>query len=414
MNGKSHKSLYLSVLGVFTLLSIANLINATIKWFEVGPTAPLDSFLISGLSIPIYIYTLISIIATVAFFAGFSYIVATRLSAVDQIYELDTKINSLQAAQEAQRTTILDMQDKIGKVDENIDQTSNKLSTELSSQGDALKKSWTAGHKVIDDKATKIQAGQESQRQALMDVQNRVSGVEDNLELTGKKLAEELSTQSDEIKQAVVSGDENQQKLIDGIQGRMLFVDESLNDIKKELAEQAESMKTIDDNVAKNIKSVISKQKDEISEIKQRLERLEESLVIPEAMLNSDSSVEDVKGIGPNKATELTNAGIVTASDFIMADPKVAAQALGSTEKTTEKLQGRAQLQMIPGIEETDLSLLEELDITDRASLSTQDPIDLGRKINAIFKEKLAKGKVEENARPSIEDIISWIKDAKN
>ena len=69
---------------------------------------------------------------------------------------------------------------------------------------------------------------------------------------------------------------------------------------------------------------------------------------------------------------------------------------------------------MPPGIEETDLSLLEELDITDRASLSTQDPIDLGRKINAIFKEKLAKGKVEENARPSIEDIISWIKDAKN
>ena len=200
---------------------------------------------------------------------------------------------------------------------------------------------------------------------------------------------------------------------------------------KTELGEQAELMKTMDTNLTKNVNSqlidvketvtkleladgktvaAIAKQRDEIVEIRQKLERLEASLVISKSMLNSNTNVEDVKGIGPNKATKLKEVGIISASDFIMADPKVAAQSMGSTEKTVEKLQGRAQLQMIPGIKEKDLLLLEDLDITDRNTLSSQDPIDLGKKINAIFKVNLANGKVAENDRPTIEEVISWIR----
>ena len=229
----------------------------------------------------------------------------------------------------------------------------------------------------------------------LMDVQSKVSDVDENLvELTGKRLTEELTSQGEAIKQTVEVGNQNQQKLIDGIQGRMFLVDESLTDVKKKLNEQAELMKTMNTNLAKKVDSqltdiketlanlesqngktitAITKQRDEIDEITQKLERLEASIVTPKSMLKSNSNVEDIKGIGPNKAAELKNIGITSASDLIMADPKVVANSLGSTEKTVEKLQGRAQLQMIPGIKEKDLLLLEDLDITDRKRLSSQD-----------------------------------------
>ncbi len=345
------------------------------------------------------------------------------------------KVISLQTNQEVQRANLVDIQDKLSNVDESIDRTGRKISGEVSSQGSELKKNLVASQKAIDDRTNKLQAGQESQNVVLMNVQSLVSEVDNNLDVTSKKLTKEFAAQGEAIKQAVEAGDQNQLKLIDGVQGRMLFVDESLNDIKKGLGEQSEFMKTIDANIAKNVNSqltdvkdtvaklkitddktaaAIAKQKDEINEIRQKLDRLEASLLTPKSMLKGSSNVEDVKGIGPNKAADLKNVGIISTSDFIMADPKVAAQSMGSTEKTVEKLQGRAQLQMIPGMKEKDLSLLEELDITDRNTLSAQDPINLGKKLNALFKEKLAQGKAVESDKPTIEEVVSWIKYAKD
>jgi predicted flap endonuclease-1-like 5' DNA nuclease len=402
--------------------------------FATGPTSTFNPYLLSGLTIPVYVYALISILVTLALLGGTSHMVVAELSVVDQVTALDEKTSSLQTNQEVQRRNLLDIQNKISQVDESVDRTGSKLSAELNSQGDALKKSWEAGHKAIDDKTSRLQANQESQQMVLKDVQSKISEVDENLELTGKKLTEELTSQGEAIKQTVEAGDQNQQKLIDGVQGRMFFVDESLNDVKKKLGEQVELMKTMDTNVAKNVNSqltdvketlaklestdgktvaAIAKQRDEIDEIRQKLERLEASLVTPKSMLKSNSNVEDVKGIGPNKAAELKDIGITSASELIMADPKVVATGMGSTEKTVEKLQGRAQLQMIPGIKEKDLLLLEDLDITDRKKLSSQDPIDLGKKINAIFKVNLANGKVAENDRPTIEEVESWIKFTK-
>lgn len=424
------KGIYIWILGFFSILSAANVVNATIMWFATGPTSTFKLYLLGSLMIPVYVYALVSILVTLALLAGASHMVVSELSVVDQVKTLDEKTSSLQTGQAAQRGTLVDLQSKIAQVDESVDQTGSKLSAELSSQGDALKKSWETGHKAIDDKTSRLQASQESQQMVLMDVQSKVSEVDENLELTGKKLTEELTSQGEAIKQTVEVGNQNQQKLIDGIQGRMFLVDESLTDVKKKLDEQAELMKTMKTNLAKNVDSqltdvketlanlesqngktitAITKQRDEIDEITQKLERLEASIVAPKSMLKSNSNVEDIKGIGPNKAAELKNIGITSASDLIMADPKVVANSLGSTEKTVEKLQGRAQLQMIPGIKEKDLLLLEDLDITDRKRLSSQDPIELGKKINAIFKVNLAKGKVTENDRPTIEEVESWI-----
>jgi hypothetical protein len=313
------------------------------------------------------------------------------------------EVRTIQSNQETQQRTLLNVQEKVAEVDESVDRTSSKLLGEISDQAETIKKSVESGDKLI--------------------------------ERTGKKLSDELSSQGEAIKQTVEASDQNQQKLIDGLQGRMFLVDENIADFKKQLAEQTKLMKNMDTTIAESVNSqltdvresltkletrdgktatAITKQKGEIDEIKQKLEMLEASIVAPKAMLNSNSNVEDVKGIGPNKTADLNNAGIKSVSDLIMADPKVVASSLGSSDKTAEKLQGRAQLQMIPGIKEKDLLMLEELDIADRKSLSTQDPIELGKKINAIFKVNLAEGKVQESDKPTIEEIESWIKYTKN
>ena len=427
------KGISIWILGFFSLLAGANVVNATIMWFSIGPTATFKPYLLD-VAIPVYVYTLISILVTLAFLAGTSHKLVSDLSVVDQVMSIDEKANTLQTNQESHRRALMDVQNKVSEVDESVNRASSKLSDELGSQGDAIKKSVEAGDKAIADKTSDLLANQDSQKKVLLDVQSKMSDVDEGLARTGKKLSEELSNQSDAIKKTLVDSDQNQAKLMDGVQGRMFLVDESLNDVKKKLGQQAELIKGVDGNVAEALNpqlssvkealvklesrdektnAAIAKQRNEITEIREKLERLESSLMAAKSLLNSRSNVEDVKGIGPNKAAELKEIGITSAGDLIMADPKTVAQKMGSTDKTVEKLQGRAQLSMIPGLKEKDLLMLEELDITDRKSLASQDPFELGKKINAIFKVNLAKGKVSENDRPTIEEVDSWVKFSK-
>ena len=142
--------------------------------------------------------------------------VVSKLSVVDQVMALNEKTSSLQVNQEAQQRSLLNLQDKISQVDESVDRTGSKLSAELSSQGDTLKKSWEAGNKAIDNKTSKLQASQESQQEVLINVQSKVSEVDENLELTGKRLTEELTSQGEAIKQTMEDKDQNQQKLLEG------------------------------------------------------------------------------------------------------------------------------------------------------------------------------------------------------
>lgn len=368
------KGIAIWILGFFSLLSGANVINATIMWFDpnLGPTATFTPYLVGDLTgaIPIYVYTLISILVTLAFLGATTHKIVSDLSVADEIMELNAKTDQLQDNQESQRNTLEDVQNKVSMVIENIDRTSSRLSKELSNQGNA-------------------------------------------------------------IKQSVETSDQNQQKILEGVQGRVLLVDKHIDSLKKTLGEQATLIQTIGANLADSVRpqlaevknslakvesreektgNSITKQSKEIEEIKLKLEKLESSLNSPQAMLTSQSNVEDVKGIGPNKGTELREIGIESAGDLIMADPKVIAEKMGSSDKTVEKLQGRAQLSMIPGLKEKDLLLLEELDITDRKCLAKQDVIDLAQRINAIFKVNLAKEKVAEGDRPTVEEIDSWVK----
>jgi len=327
------KGIVIWILGFFSILAAANLVNATIMWFADGPWAEATLYLL-GLDfvIPVYVYMLISIFATLAFLGGTSHMLVTELSVADQI-------------------------------------------------------------KTVNEKVNRLQAGQESQLKVLESVQARIFLVDESLERTRKEFSKALVDQSDAMKVNLDANLEAQQKALDAVQGRVFLLDESIKSLEKEL-------------------SAIAKQKSDISDIKDRIEQLE-ILAAPKPLLTSKSNVEDIKGIGPIIGAELREIGVESVGDLIMADPKTVIKKTGSSETAVAKWQGRAQLSLIPGLKDKDLLLLEELDINDRKDLAKQDTISLSKRLNAIFKVNLAKGKVTETDKPTIEEIDSWIKFVK-
>jgi hypothetical protein len=321
------------ILGFFSILAAANVVNATIIWFNLAPWDNVTLYLL-GLDfvIPVYVYMLISIFATLAFLGGTSHMLFSELSVADQM-------------------------------------------------------------KTVNDKANRLQAGQESQQKVLESVQARVFLVDESLERTRKELSKGLVDQSEAMKFKLDTNLEAQQKAMDAFQGRIFLLDESMKVLEKDL-------------------SAIAKQKGEISNIKEKIEQLE-TLVAPKPLLTSKSNVEDIKGIGPIIGAELREIGVESVGDLIMVDPKTIIKKTGSSESTVAKWQGRAQLSLIPGIRDKDLLLLEELDINDRKDLSKQNTIGLSKRLNAVFKVDLAKGKVSETDKPTIEEIDYWIKFVK-
>lgn len=245
----------------------------------------------------------------------------------------------------------------------------------------------------------------------------------------------------------------NDDEILEKIKARLMIIDAGLSDIRrgvleglneqgtvlkkfrvelssklnKEAAnlkeEVAKSLKEIEKSLVKTLKkaetrnkkslTVIVKRLKEIEDIKFRLEKLEKELVTPKPRLTSQSDLRKVKGIGNRLANELKGIGITSVGELIMADPHVIAEKTGASKKIVEKLQGRAQLLMVPGITEKDVALLEELGVTNRKALAEQDPIELGKRMNGILDNYVQKGRLSEAEKPTIEEITSWIKSAK-
>ncbi|MCJ7712859.1 DUF4332 domain-containing protein [Candidatus Bathyarchaeota archaeon] len=182
--------------------------------------------------------------------------------------------------------------------------------------------------------------------------------------------------------------------------------------IENQLTQIDATVKTQEQTTKKTAKA-IQKQKDEITNIQTKLTNLENHIVQPQPQLTSQSNPEKVRGIGPTTAKELTEMGITTVGQLIMEDPKVIAEKTSATQKMAQKLQGIAQLSMVPAVTEKNIILLEEAGVPNRKELANQDPIELSQKINKIFKTQQDEGKMEEADKPTIEQIQSWIKNAK-
>jgi len=368
------------ILGFFSFLAGLNAITAVILSINLGIENTFQPYLISTLTggLPTYFYLILSILVTLIFLGGTASKIVTELSNIPILNEINTKANKLEQGQKLQQSDLKNLKGSVFLVATNLESTKKEITKMFTEQDNEIKAVQTSLANKINKKSTEMKSEIESQ------------------------LTEGFAEQAEMLKQFHTS-----------ITNR--FISESTElkvEIENQLVQIEDAMKKQDQSVKKTAKN-ISKQKTEITNIQTKLTKLENEFVTPEPQLTSKSNPEKVRGIGPTTMNELKEMGIITVGQLIMEDPQVIAEKTSTSQKTAQKLQGIAQLSMVPGVAEKDIILLEEAKVTNRKELANQDPIELSQKINKVFKIQLEEGKIQETEKPTIEEIQSWIKNAK-
>lgn len=184
-------------------------------------------------------------------------------------------------------------------------------------------------------------------------------------------------------------------------------------EVLRALAKQEEVIRRVGRSSKKSIRT-IEKVTADLDGMKTMLETLETALALPQPKLTSHSGPRDVKGIGPRLAEELKSMGITNIGEFLSADPAVIDKKTRLTRETAERLQGAVQLLMVPGIDKTDVELLEKVGVANRKELGKRDPFELYRKLSEVVKTYVEERKISEAHNPTVEDVLSWVKLAKS
>jgi hypothetical protein len=371
------------ILALFSVLSGANVVYAVIIWFNLGLEGTFTPYLLGDFTgaIPVYAYLFVSALITAVFVGATSHRIVSELSYADQIHEINEEVNRLEGGLQSQQEVLESVQARMFLVDESLEHTRREFSRGLVEQGNALRQSFDRGRKT--------------QRKMIDCVHEQVFLLDQRLNAVRKGFKKQRAATKEIIGNLLVSLGPQLADIRETVERQHLEMEDALAQINHK---------------EKSTESTVSEQRDELAEIRLKLERLEGSLAKPEPLLRSQNSVEAVKGIGHGKGAELKEIGITNVGEFIMADSKVIAAGIGYSEKTVENLQGRAQLLMVPGVKQKYLFLLEGVNVRDRNSLSEQDPIELSKKIGTIFDANVAKGKISPVDKPTIEEIDSWIK----
>jgi predicted flap endonuclease-1-like 5' DNA nuclease len=368
------------ILSFFTFLSALNSITAIILAINLGIMANFQPYLISSLTgaIPIYVYLIVSILATLVFLLATSSKVVSELSDRELLYEINQRSELLQDGQALLKANQDELKGTVLLVKQNIDQTQKQITHNFSEQEKHLEEIQAELTRNIEYESTNITS------RIRKNLTQGFSKQEENLTQLHDSLAKGFKTQ---LADAKVQIGKQIQKLENNIQ-------------KSEKR-------------AKKNEKMLIKQENEILDIKDKITQLEEKIVKPKAQLTSQSSPEEIRGIGPNTNNELKEMGITNVGELILTDPQIIAEKTSASENMAKKLQVIAQLSMIPSLKERDINLLEEIGITNQQELANQDPIEIGRKINEILKAQIESGKIPETTKPTIEEIQSWIKFAK-
>lgn len=164
---------------------------------------------------------------------------------------------------------------------------------------------------------------------------------------------------------------------------------------------------------SRRTKSTAERNMKELASLRPRMEKLETELILPKPELTSASRTEELKGVGPRLAEELKAMGITNIGEFLLTDAKIVGAKTRATPEMATRLQGRAQLLMIPSIDDNDADMLVDSGITSRRILATQDAIELGRRMDRVARVYITEKKISESEKPTIEEISTWIKLAK-
>jgi len=367
------------ILGFFSFLAGLFAIHAIVLAADpgIGIEGTYQPWLIGSLTggIPVYVYLLASIIATLVFLGGASIRIVSELSNKDLLNEINAKVENLESGQKLQQKFLESLQARVFLVDESLDSFRKEVTKAFGKQEEEIKQVHANLVNRFDTK--------------LADAKNGIT--------------KELSEQEEEIKQINAN-------LVN------LFI-KNLAEVKDEMARQlgkiGNTMARHEQSNRRNTKAIL-KQVGEIADIRLKVEKLEEELAkMPKPQLTSQSVPEEVRGIGETTGNELREMGITNVGELVLTDSAVISEKTGMSEKMVEKLQGRAQIAMVPSVKEKDMILLEEAGVMNRKELASQDPLELGRKINEVFKVYVEEGKISEAEKPTIEEIYSWIKFAK-
>jgi len=269
------------------------------------------------------------------------------------------------------------------------------------------------------------------------EVHRMVSKVEDQMEATRAtvdgnrismlaKMEDERMARQDVFRVLNANIDNARKELLDELEKQRNATTKALQDLGK-LAEQlanqrkealntkTRQMRTIQsiENSSRRISAISEKNTAEIANIEARLVRLQSELIPSKPKLRSSSSTEEVRGIGSKLAEELKAMGITNVGDLLLTDPKTIGARTRATPEMAAHLQSRAQLLMIPSIGETDAEMLLDSGVASKSDLASQDPVELGRRLNAIASRYIEEGKIGGSEKPTVEKISAWIKLAK-
>ena len=154
------------------------------------------------------------------------------------------------------------------------------------------------------------------------------------------------------------------------------------------------------------------KQSKEFTNVKKKIEKIEKTLTPGRTKLTCKSKLEAIKGVKPSLATGMRNMGIRNVGQFLATDPATIAEKTNELHETVTNLQGQAQLLMVPGVDANDAEWLTKVGVTSRKELADQDPVELTRAIvNCVNVQ--AEGKLAASRVPTVDDVWSWIRSAK-
>ena len=235
----------------------------------------------------------------------------------------------------------------------------------------------------------------------------------EGLDLT-KKASEKLLSNA---RKEIMGGLEEQGKTIQSVREELLStIKTNVSNVRKEtlaaLGKQRGAIQKVE-RLNKRSVETIEKQMAELADMRTRLERMENAFMPPRPKLTSLDKSENVKGIGPRLAEELRAMGITNVGELITADPAAIDEKTRVSQDMAKQLQATAQLLMIPGVDENDAELLKEAEVFTIRELAEQDPIQLSGKIAEIAKTYVEEGKITESEKPTVEEVLSWVKHTK-
>jgi len=240
----------------------------------------------------------------------------------------------------------------------------------------------------------------------------------ENNRATSEQLFKKAETNLENARKEMLDTLEKQEKTIQKVRHDMIStVETKVNETREEmlgmLEKQGTTIRKVE-SLSKLGADAIKKQRTELEDMRNRLEKIEGHLMPPQPRLKSQDNPEEIRGIGPRLGEELKSIGITNVGELIMADPAIIDEKTRASREMAERLQATAQLLMIPSVDENDADLLLEAGITSRKELAAQDMVPLSRKIGEITKAYIKEGKISKNEKPTIEEISSWIKMAKS